>query len=305
MSESRKQLENALADGPFPGDVTRAVFQHLISLKAAGVTELPKSDGIVEFPGLIHETKTEYEGPSTSVGNRAQPAISSTSTIETSEHKEPADSGKLFSPSLSQTIFENTPSYGPTVDTAERPAQLQIVQDQVAACTACGELASTRTQTVFGVGTSSPRLVFVGEAPGADEDRLGEPFVGAAGQLLTKIIGAMGLGRDDVYILNTLKCRPPGNRNPKEEELRNCCQFAERQLEILQPEFICCLGSIAAKTLLNSKQSIGRMRGTFYRWRGSQVLVTYHPAYLLRTPNAKRLVWDDMKLLMHEMGLKT
>jgi DNA polymerase len=145
--------------------------------------------------------------------------------------------------------------------------------------------------------------VFLGEGPGANEDRLGEPFVGEAGQLLDKIMGACKLARSDVYILNTVKCRPPANRNPSQDELANCWGYAEKQLEILQPEFICCLGSVAARTLLKTTQSIGRLRRQFHSYRGSRVLVTYHPAYLLRTPSAKKHVWEDMKLLMKEMGV--
>ena len=148
------------------------------------------------------------------------------------------------------------------------------------------------------------RLVFVGEAPGANEDRIGEPFVGEAGKLLDKILTACKLSRDDVFILNTVKCRPPANRNPSQEELANCWGYTERQLELLQPEFICCLGSVAAKTVLKTTQSLGRLRKQFHSYRGSRVLVTYHPAYLLRTPSAKKHVWDDMKMLMKEMGIE-
>ncbi len=184
----------------------------------------------------------------------------------------------------------------------QRQEQMAILDEQVAGCTRCSELATCRTNTVFGVGNLRPQLCFLGEGPGADEDRQGEPFVGQAGKLLNKIIEACKMSRDDVYILNTVKCRPPANRNPNESELENCWPFAVQQLEILQPEFICCLGSVAARTLLKTKQSIGKMRGQFFRFRGSQVVVTYHPAYLLRNPSAKRQVWDDMKMLLTAMG---
>jgi DNA polymerase len=146
-------------------------------------------------------------------------------------------------------------------------------------------------------------LVFIGEGPGADEDRVGEPFVGAAGKKLDKIIAAIKMDRSDVYILNTVKCRPPANRNPSLSELDHCWEYAERQLEVLQPEFICCLGSVAAKRVLNTTRPLGQLRQQFYSYRGSRVLVTYHPAYLLRTESANRLVWEDMKLLMKEMGI--
>jgi len=181
---------------------------------------------------------------------------------------------------------------------------LKSLSECVANCTRCHELATTRTQTVFGVGNPLARLCFLGEAPGADEDRQGEPFVGRAGQLLTRIIEACTLRREDVYILNVLKCRPPGNRNPLPDEVSNCREFLNAQLEAIRPEYLCCLGAVAAQTLLDTTQSIGRMRGRFFDYQGIRVMCTYHPAYLLRNPAAKRDVWDDMKWLMGEMGIE-
>ena len=144
----------------------------------------------------------------------------------------------------------------------------------------------------------------MGEAPGADEDRQGLPFVGRAGQLLTDIIvKGMGLRREDVYILNTIKCRPPGNRTPLPQEAANCREYLDQQLDILRPEFICCLGAVAAQNLLGTSTSIGQLRGRIHDFRGIKVVCTYHPAYLLRTPEAKRQTWEDIRLLMKEMGL--
>ncbi len=179
---------------------------------------------------------------------------------------------------------------------------LELINAVVTQCTLCEELAESRTQTVFGVGNPQARLCFLGEAPGADEDRLGEPFVGAAGQLFNKILAACHLAREDVYILNVLKCRPPGNRNPTPVEAQNCRRFLDRQLQLIQPEFICCLGGIAAQSLLDTNEAVGKMRGKVHSYRGIQVVCTYHPAYLLRNPSAKRIVWEDMKMLMKEMG---
>lgn len=179
---------------------------------------------------------------------------------------------------------------------------LEVLREQVKACTACSELASTRKQTVFGVGDPQARLCFLGEAPGADEDRLGEPFVGKAGQLLDRILAACRLERSEVYILNILKCRPPGNRNPIPLEADNCRHFLDRQLELVDPEFICCLGGVAAQNLLDTQDSVGRLRGRVHRYGEIKVVCTYHPAYLLRNPSAKKQTWDDMKLLMREMG---
>ncbi len=193
--------------------------------------------------------------------------------------------------------------YPNSLDVQFRIDRLQQLQQQVTQCQRCAQLASCRSKTVFGEGIPSPRLVFLGEAPGADEDRQGQPFVGAAGQLLDKIMAACRFQRSDVYILNTIKCRPPNNRNPLPEELANCwTTFTEQQLEILQPEFICCLGAVASRQLLKTTQPLGQLRKKFHAYRESKVMVTYHPAYLLRTESAKKYVWEDMQMLMKEMG---
>ncbi len=186
---------------------------------------------------------------------------------------------------------------------AARAAALAAVEREVAVCTRCAELARSRTQTVFGDGNPCARLVFCGEAPGADEDRVGRPFVGRAGGLLTDIIvKGMKIRREDVYILNILRCRPPGNRAPLPAEAQNCREYLDRQLEIIQPEFICCLGAVAAQNLLDTTASIGQLRGRVHDYRGIRVVCTYHPAYLLRNPSAKRPTWDDIQMLMAEMA---
>ena len=172
----------------------------------------------------------------------------------------------------------------------------------VARCTQCS-LAQTRKNVVFGDGNLSARIVFVGEAPGADEDEQGLPFVGRAGQLLTKIINAMGLERKEVYICNILKCRPPGNRNPLPEEIQLCEPFLKQQLQFISPQIICALGSFAAKTLLKTETPITVLRGRFHLYEGIKLMPTYHPAYLLRNPPAKKQVWEDMQLIMKEIGL--
>ena len=193
---------------------------------------------------------------------------------------------------------------GPELSLEERRESLQALSLEVAACTRCAELVAYRTQTVFGVGNPQTRLCFFGEAPGADEDRLGEPFVGRAGQLLDKIIEACGMRREDVYIMNILRCRPPGNRNPLPAEAANCREYLDRQLDVIQAEFICCLGAVAAQNLLETTLSIGRLRGRFHDLDGIKVMCTYHPAYLLRNPAAKKPTWEDIQFLMAEMGLK-
>jgi uracil-DNA glycosylase family 4 len=189
----------------------------------------------------------------------------------------------------------------PVLGDSQRQERFEQLASEVRECRKCANIVSFRQQTVFGDGLIRPRVCFMGEAPGADEDRLGKPFVGKAGQLLTKIIQAMKLSRDEVYILNALKCRPPQNRTPMQDEIENCRHFVENQLEVLQPEYIVCLGAVAVRSILESSLSIGRLRGKFHRYRGAQVVVTYHPSYLLRNESAKKLVWDDMKMLMRHL----
>jgi uracil-DNA glycosylase family 4 len=171
---------------------------------------------------------------------------------------------------------------------------LEKIREDLGDCRRC-QLCSTRTHIVFGSGNPKAQLVFVGEAPGADEDMQGLPFVGKAGQLLTKIIESIGLNREEVYICNVIKCRPPNNRFPEKDEITTCSPFLLRQLEAIRPKIICCLGAAAAQTVLRTKSSIGWLRGRFQDYRGAKVLATYHPAYLLRNPEAKRDVWEDMK----------
>ncbi|MEX1041954.1 MAG: uracil-DNA glycosylase [Pirellulaceae bacterium] len=186
---------------------------------------------------------------------------------------------------------------------AQRIEQLEILSQQVAHCTLCQELAAKRTQTVFGVGNPEAKVCFFGEAPGADEDRQGEPFVGKAGKLLTQIIEACSFKREDVYILNTLKCRPPGNRDPTAQENQNCQPYFLRQLAIIQPQYIVCLGKYAAENLLGTGLPIGKLRGRFHQYGQCKVIATYHPAYLLRNPSAKKEVWADLKMMLQDMGI--
>lgn len=170
---------------------------------------------------------------------------------------------------------------------------------RVAGCTLCG-LEATRTQTVFGVGNTQAEWMIIGEAPGADEDRQGEPFVGRAGQLLNSMLKAMGFPRQQVFIANVLKCRPPGNRDPKPEEVVCCLPYLLRQIELVNPRVILCVGRIAAQNLLATEVPIGKLRGTVHRLGAAQrpVVVTYHPAYLLRSPGEKRKAWEDLKLAL-------
>ena len=172
---------------------------------------------------------------------------------------------------------------------------LPAIREDIGDCTRCKLHALGRQQIVYGVGNPDADLMFVGEAPGADEDIQGIPFVGRAGQLLTKIIEAIGLKRDDVYIANVIKCRPPGNRNPDPDEVEACEGFLFRQIDSIQPKVIVALGTFAAKALLKTQDPISRLRGRVYEYRGAKLIPTFHPAFLLRSPDRKRDVWEDMK----------
>ncbi len=179
---------------------------------------------------------------------------------------------------------------------------LESVREELGECTRC-KLHKGRHNIVFGVGNPSARLMFVGEAPGEDEDRQGFPFVGKAGQLLTKMIEAMGLARDDVYICNTVKCRPPNNRNPEPDELAACEPFLKGQLASVKPEVIVTLGKFAAQALLREATPITRLRGQWREYEGIPLMPTFHPAYLLRSPGEKGKVWDDLKQVMKKLDL--
>lgn len=194
------------------------------------------------------------------------------------------------------------------VPAVERPVtgkkeRLLALRESVMPCVKCGELARKRTQAVFGSGNADAKLVFVGEAPGFEEDAQGLPFVGPAGQLLTKIIESIGLKREQVFICNVLKCRPPGNRNPLPDEIENCEPYLTAQLEIIQPKIICALGTFAAQTLLRTTAPISSLRGRFTDYHGVKLICTFHPAYLLRNPSDKKKVWEDMKMIRTELGL--
>lgn len=255
-------------------ELRRLAKGHLESLRAAGVEWLP-----------------------------AAPADANASEMLNRLIEPPAPSGPAISENPDEIFpkaYSATPAGGRPVE--ERRQALTLIADRVKSCTRCPELASTRTQTVFGVGAIQPELCLIGEAPGADEDRVGEPFVGAAGQLLNKILIACGLRREEVYICNIIKCRPPGNRTPLPHEAGQCREYLEAQLDLIEPRFICALGACAAQNLLGTTTSIGRLRGQFHKYKNIPVLCTYHPAYLLRSPEKKRDVWEDMQLLMREMG---
>jgi uracil-DNA glycosylase len=192
----------------------------------------------------------------------------------------------------------------PEASVKDSVAALRIVREDIGECTRCVLHKQGRKQIVFGVGNPRAELMFVGEGPGADEDEQGEPFVGRAGQLLNKMIEAMGLKREQVYIANVVKCRPPGNRTPEREECDTCSPFLLRQIEVVKPKAIVALGAVAAKNLLQVNDTMTNMRGRWYDFRGTQLRVTYHPAFLLRDPRQKGEAWKDLQEVMKYLGLE-
>jgi DNA polymerase len=185
----------------------------------------------------------------------------------------------------------------------DRQGAMVAIREDLGDCTRCRLHKQGRKQIVFGVGNPHAEVMFVGEAPGADEDEQGIPFVGRAGQLLTNMIKAMGLNRDDVYIANVIKCRPPGNRTPEREECETCSPFLLRQIDVVCPKIIVALGAVAAKSLLQINDSMANLRGRTYDFRNTRLIVTYHPAYLLRDPRQKKEAWKDLQRVMQYLGI--
>jgi DNA polymerase len=221
----------------------------------------------------------------------------------------------VVAPVADESVFEThapNPEYGIT----DPIAALKIIREDLGDCTRCKLHKQGRNQIVFGVGNPRAELMFVGEGPGADEDAQGEPFVGRAGQLLNNMIKAMGVQREDVYIANVVKCRPPGNRTPEPDECDTCSPFLMRQIAAIKPKVVVALGATAAKNLLAMNSSLGELRGRFYdfkpagvrsndpAWPGARLAVTYHPAYLLRDPRQKGEAWKDLQMVMNYLGLK-
>jgi uracil-DNA glycosylase family 4 len=205
-------------------------------------------------------------------------------------------------PPVSLLPIVNAPSLFEAIDRVEGDT-LERIREDLGECTRC-RLHERRNKIVFGAGNPRAELVFVGEGPGHDEDVQGLPFVGRAGKLLTQMIEAMGLTREQVYICNVVKCRPPENRKPEDDEVATCSPYLYRQLDVIAPKAIVCLGGTAAQALLKTKDSISRFRGTWFEFRNTKLLATYHPAYLLRNPNAKGEVWKDLQKVMAHLGLK-
>ena len=202
---------------------------------------------------------------------------------------------------IAEDLFEVATKTEPAI--ADPAQALLAIREDLGDCTRCRLHKQGRKQIVFGVGNPRAELMFIGEAPGADEDTQGEPFVGRAGQLLNNMIKAMGLRREDIYIANIIKCRPPGNRTPERDECETCSPFLMRQIATIKPKVLVALGAVAAKTLLAINAPMSELRGHWYDFRGTKLAVTYHPAFLLRDPRQKKEAWKDLQMVMKELGL--
>lgn len=307
----------------------RALAQLLKHLAAAGVTHLPKVDlskrPVIQTPGAL-SVSGNTAAPALPGNQRVPPGpASSGAAVSPATRSRPAAPARPATPQpfrrvpgllgadeLQQSavrIPDQLPQVlsvlaGPLDNAAERETAMCSLRDTVAACQRCTELVGRRRQTVFGVGSVTARIMLIGEAPGQEEDETGEPFVGPAGQLLNKIITASQLRREDLYICNVLRCRPPGNRTPLPQEAANCREFLDAQIKVINPEFIICLGAVAAQNLLGVSTSITKLRSQFFEYGAAKVLCTYHPSYLLRNAEAKKLVWEDMKFFMKQLGVE-
>jgi DNA polymerase len=251
--------------------------------------------GIYDFyrrePGLANISETE------------DPSLATISEIQTEQREEMTPRSKAVAvPVPEDDLLEVT---NPKAETGVTDAvqALRLIREDLGDCTRCRLSKQGRKQIVFGVGNPKAELMFIGEAPGADEDQQGEPFVGRAGQLLNNMIKAMGLRREDVYIANIIKCRPPGNRTPERDECETCSPFLMRQIAAIKPKAIVALGAVAAKTLLAINAPMSEFRGRWFDFRGTKLAVTYHPAFLLRDPRQKKETWKDLQMVMKKLGM--
>ena len=261
-----------------------------------GIFDFYRRDSVAGESAIATDVVTEVdvarEIATDTVANReAAPAFAAQITLETLPSMPSAPSVSLFE--------EPKKSIAPR----DRAAALEAIQNDIGDCTRCA-LHKGRHTIVFGDGDANARLMFIGEGPGADEDAQGLPFVGRAGQLLNNMIAAMGLKREDCYIANVVKCRPPGNRTPEPQEANTCSPFLFRQIDVIGPEVLVALGSTAATYLLGGKSPLSALRGRIHQVRGRKLIVTYHPAYLLRDPRQKKEAWADLQIAMRELGLK-
>ncbi|MGQ0506921.1 MAG: uracil-DNA glycosylase [Myxococcaceae bacterium] len=266
------------------------------------------SDNHAELASIVDDVKRHLAWQREEAGRSSPVSLNATPHwvwIERASKTQPVVPPARMSPPVGTAAAASaSPAAASSADSSAEPRArraLDEVRIELGDCKRCG-LCTTRQKIVFGVGNPRAELVFVGEGPGADEDAQGLPFVGKAGQLLTKMIEAMGFGRDDVYICNVVKCRPPGNRNPEPEEIEACEPFLKAQLDSVRPKVIVALGKFAAQTLLREETAISRLRGKWREYEGIPLMPTFHPAYLLRSPEEKKHAWSDLKQVMTRLG---
>lgn len=277
-------------------DIAQALRVHLEWQRQTGCTGLPR-----DVPALTTVEALPQQQPTATVESATPPPVAAAPVaVAVTRAAEPVAIAATRAAAVAPSV--EAPSE-PVDDTPEgRQRRLEVLREVVRGCTRCG-LSAGRTNTVFARGTGSSGLCFIGEGPGADEDAQGYPFVGAAGQLLDRMIGAMGLSRDEVYVCNIVKCRPPQNRKPEPDEMAACMPYLTEQIELIDPQVIVALGATAVQGLLGTNEGIMRLRGQWKLYRGRiAVMPTFHPAYLLRTPDAKRDVWSDLQAVLRQMG---
>jgi uracil-DNA glycosylase family 4 len=286
------------------GDATQHLRAWVDYLRDLGIHDLYRRDpyrrgGAIPEAAFGLVEAVQDAGP---IGEAAEEPLPQSAAV--TEPPRP-DRSFLEPPAMPLVSFNNlAPLPLAAIPGADRPAALMAIQQEIGDCTRCPLAYAGRRKIVFGDGSPTARLMFIGEGPGADEDAQGIPFVGKAGQLLNNMIAAMGLAREQVYIANIVKCRPPANRVPEPIEANTCSQFLLRQIDVVQPEVIVALGATAAMYLLGVKQSLGSLRGRWHTCRGAKLAVTYHPAFLLRDPRQKAEAWKDLQMVMGELGLK-
>jgi DNA polymerase len=278
-----RQLDSATRD---------ALVERVRFYRDLGLTEFYRRPVDVAIDAAM-ETAAEESEPATFVAEQSSP-LTTTETTSILEDQAIAPRKPISAPPLVTTA---------SLAAGDKAAALQLIRDDLGDCTRCA-LHKGRNKLVFADGDANARLMFVGEGPGADEDAQGLPFVGRAGQLLNNMIAAMGLKREQVYIANVVKCRPPGNRTPEPEEANTCSPFLFRQIDVVRPQVLVALGATAATYLLGHRQPLAGLRGRVHAFRGMQLIVTYHPAFLLRDPRQKKEAWADLQIAMKELGLK-
>jgi uracil-DNA glycosylase len=295
VSEDAKGTRETVAEA------AEELLRHLVWLEAAGVSEVP--------PGEPRCPPAQLAACAARAQEAAGGAVVAPPPGPSIARAERQPSGPVSAPAAARVAAAPLPAGGATPAPAARPSAakgcgseaLLAVRHEIGECARC-KLGRGRTNLVFGVGNPRAELVFVGEGPGEDEDLSGEPFVGRAGQLLTKMIEAMGYRREEVYIANVVKCRPPGNRNPEPDEIAACEPFLRAQLAAIGPKVIVALGKFAAHTLLRETTPISKLRGRWHEYAGVKLMPTFHPAYLLRSPEEKRKAWEDLQAAMRELG---